>query len=128
MKVSFLHTLEPSEVIIDGFSIPLMFSLRAAAMMEEETGVPYTELVWRLFELPGEDEDKAEPLKMREQAAVVACLIHEGQRAKGEAPQKIADIVDDMSGLHMEQMNELVLGATQEILFKSKRSKSPKNG
>lgn len=128
MNVNFLQSVEPSSVTLDGARVPLFFSLRAAALMEQAAGLPYPTLISRLFQTPDEDGGQPEPLGMEAQSLVIACLIHEGQRAQGQAPDEVTALAEMIGRLHMSQANALILAATQEILLKSSRGKPGKNG
>lgn len=114
-----LKKLEPSFVTIGGTAYPLFFSLRAAAMMEEQLQKPYAEILAEMFQLHDESEPTPPPMAMERQAEVVACLLREGG---------VSVEAEDLKGLHMAQFTELCNGAVKEMMNKMPRGGKRKNG
>lgn len=124
----FLRGMEPSSAELEGGRLPLYFSMRAAAMMEEQLDMDYPDIVAALFQLPDEDGFPAFPLRLNQQARVAACVIQEGQRISGEDAQSLEELEQELTLLHMSEWTRLVAAVTQEILYKSNKGTDSKNG
>lgn len=131
---NILRISEPSSVELLGERIPLFFSLRAAARMEEALEMDYPTILNRLYENEtGEAPDKKtgiaprhKALPLPDQAMVAAIVIVEGEERlrrldPGESWQDAAaDRCNWMLGLHMEDYNLLALAVTREIAYKTR--------
>lgn len=125
---NILRTLEPSSVELLGEHIPLYFSLRAAARMEEALGIDYPQIINRMYELAGPDGEKAKALPICDQAKVMAIVILEGEIAEGKPQDQgwqaaVEELCGQLTGLHMSEFTKLANAVTQEIMFKTSRGK-----
>lgn len=109
--MSLLKRMEPTVVEIDGSKIPLFFSLRAAAEMEERLEKPYPAILDELFQAHAKDDPVPPAMSWPRQAEVIACLI----RAGGIPDVTAVDLME----LHVSQANALCQGAIREILYKT---------
>ncbi len=116
-----LNAIEPSYVTISGVTVPLLFTMRAAAEMERELDMPYVSIISELLAV-GEDGKDLPPMRWDRQAAVIACMI----RAGG----KQVTASDLMDAVHMNDAQELANAAIAEIMRKQPKGKagSEKNG
>lgn len=105
-----LQRLEPTVVQLGDQEIPMLFSLRAAAEMEEKLATPYPQILDELFQRHEEGEPEPPPMPWARQAEVVACLC----RAAGGSTT-----ASELMDLHIAQFNTLCQGALREILFKT---------
>lgn len=121
MPEQILDQLEPSHVTIGGKKYPLLFSMRAAAMMEKELETPYVKIVEEIFRTGDKDKDTGmDPMAWERQAMVISCLM----RAAG------ADVTTDMllDGVRMgDDAQRLCKAAIQEMTRKTPKGKA-KNG
>ena len=134
MAQNILMVSQPSNVELLGERIPLYFSLRAAARMEEALEMDYPTIVKRLFEQEtGEAPDeltgiapKYPALPLIQQAMVAAIVICEGERTEGKLPpdgwmRAAQERRDWMLELHMSDYHKLAVAVTHEILTKTRR-------
>lgn len=115
----FLTKVEPSHVTVAGQDVQLLFTMHAAARMEQELEDDYPALVMEMLRLPKDGGDKlAPPMRLERQAKVVRILMEEcGQDVRDE----------DILTLHMQDFAALARAAQEEILRKSPKS-AKKNG
>ena len=104
-----LRKMEPTVVQLGDQAIPMLFSLRAAAEMEEKLATPYPQILKEIFQQHEEGEPEPPPMPWARQAEVVACLC----RAAGGSVTS-----QELMDLHMTQFNTLCQGALREILYK----------
>lgn len=110
----FLKSIEPTKVTLtDGTELSMLFSLRAAARIEEELEKPYIEVVQNIL---GKDINgvPCTPMSVSDQAVVIACLLQ-------ECGQDVS--VEDLMTLHMTDFTILCNGAIYELFLKSAKSK-----
>ena len=108
-----LGQLEPTICTIGGVEFPMVFSMKAAAMMEEELDTPYPAIVQEM--LGGDEGENAKAMPWARQAAVIACMM----RAAGV--QITAEEL--MGSVHMTEAQGLCNNALAEMVRKQPRAK-----
>jgi len=112
-----LQKMEPTKVQLGDQEIPMLFSLRAAAEMEERLDTPYPQILRELFQQHEEGEPEPPPMAWARQAEVVACLV------RGAGCEMSAETLME---LHITQFNTLCQGALREILYKTPQTSKKK--
>lgn len=111
--VTFLEQWEPSEVEVAGARVRLLFTLRAAARMEQALGRPYGDLVLEMLQIAPDGKATAPAMSVERQAVIVRLLMEEAGQAVTEA---------QLQSLHMLQFSRLARAAQREMLQKLPRS------
>lgn len=107
--VMFMEQWEPSEVEVAGAKVRMLFTLRAAARMEQALGKPYADLVLEMLQIAPEGKEPAPAMGVERQAVIVRLLMEEAGQAVTEA---------QLRGLHMLQFSRLARAAQREMLQK----------
>ena len=108
-SVTFMEQWEPSEVEVAGAKVRLLFTLRAAARMEQALGKPYADLVLEMLQVSPDGTTTAPAMSAERQAVIVRLLMEEAGQAVTEA---------QLQGLHMLQFARLARAALRQMLQK----------
>lgn len=120
--LSIWQQVSPTVVTIDGVEIRMLFTLRAAAILEDALQTDYISMVRELLQAPEEKGLPAPPpMRLTRQAVIVHVLMQ-------EAGEDVS--MEEIKALPMEIFTQLCQGMIQEILCKTPTGKSDvkKNG
>lgn len=116
MQPSFIQQVEPTEVELSGGKVKLLFSLRAAAEIEDAFQAPYLTIVYEALGMDAQGKTAA-PMSLERQARLVQILA----RAGG---QELS--LQELMDMHMADYTALATGTMREIFMKSPRGDKKK--
>lgn len=111
MQPSFIQQVEPTEVELSGGKVKLLFSLRAAAEIEDAFQAPYLTIVYEALGMDAQGKTAA-PMSLERQARLIQILA----RAGG---QELS--LQELMDMHMTDYTALAAGTMREIFMKSPR-------
>ncbi len=116
-----LNMLEPSKATIGGVEVPLLFNMRAAAMMEKELDTPYPQIISEILGEGKEGQD-LKSIPWERQAKFISCMIRAG------GMEIMAEEL--MAAVHMTEAQKLANAAIAEMVRKQPKGKpaAEKNG
>lgn len=114
----FLDMVEPSRARVCGREVKLLFTMHAAARMEQELGADYPALVMEFLRIPPEGDGIAPPMALERQIKVVRILMEECGQEVTEA---------ELAALHMQDFAVLARAAQGDMLRKSPTGSAKKN-
>lgn len=114
-KTFFMQQWAPTTARVCEQDVKLLFSLGAAADMENQLETDYPKIVCEFLRIPTDGgTELAPPMTLKRQAVVIACMM----RAAGE------DIApNDLMQLHMQDFATLSKAAGHEMIAKSPTAK-----
>lgn len=110
-KISFLQKIEPTRVKIMDTTVELLFTMGAAAAMEEAFAQPYLQTVCDMLQAPLESGGALSPPLSIEQQTRLICILAEA--AGQELP------LEELMQLPMADFTLLALAAQTEIITKT---------
>lgn len=117
MQPSFIQQVEPTEVELSGGKVKLLFSLRAAAEIEDAFQAPYLTIVYEALGMDAQGKTAA-PMSLERQARLIQILA----RAGG---QELS--LQELMDMHMTDYAALAAGTMREIFMKSPRGGKKKS-
>ena len=117
MQPSFIQQVEPTEVELSGGKVKLLFSLRAAAEIEDAFQAPYLTIVYEALGMDAQGKTAA-PMSLERQARLIQILA----RAGG---QELS--LQELMDMHMTDYTALAAGTMREIFMKSPRGGKKKS-
>lgn len=110
-NIPFVQKYKPSAVKVAGLTIPLFFTMGAAAEMEAAFGESYLRTINEMLQISmNANEAPPDPMPVRKQAQII-CILAKAGGAEME--------VEDLMGLHTKDFAILARAAQDEILAKS---------
>ena len=119
MEKTFWAMTEPSEWDIDGHRVRMLFTMRAAARLEQLLQARYEEIVFEMLQTDAEGHTGLPPMAIERQAAVVMTLMQ-------EAGEEVT--MAQLMGMHMRTFSALARAAQAEMLLKLPRGDKKKAG
>lgn len=110
-NISFIRKIEPTVVEIEGVQIKLLFTMGAAAAMEDVFAQPYLQTVSDMLQVPMQKGGLLSPPMSIEQQALLISILAEA------AGQKLT--VDALTALPMVSFTQLAQAAQGEIIAKT---------
>lgn len=111
-NVSFVQKYRPSRVEAAGCVIPLLFTMGAAAEMEDAFGESYLRTINQMLQIRMHAGEAApDPMPVRKQAQIICILARAGGCTELT--------VDDLMKLHTKDFAVLARAAQDEIIAKS---------
>ena len=111
MQPSFIQQVEPTEVELSGGKVKLLFSLRAAAEIEDAFQAPYLTIVYEALGMDAQGKTAA-PMSLERQARLIQILARSGG-------QELS--LQELMDMHMTDYTALAAGTMREIFMKSPR-------
>ena len=110
-KISFLRKIRPTEIEVDGVQVRLLFTMGAAAAMEDVFAQPYLQTVCDMLQVPLEMGGRlTPPLSIEQQAQLIVILAE-------AAGQELT--AAELAGLPMVEFTRLAQAAQSEIVDKT---------
>lgn len=111
MERTYWGMAEPSEWLVDGHMVKLLFTLRAAARLESRLGKSYEDIIFEMLQTDAQGS-KLPPMTLERQAQVVLALME-------EAGEQVT--LEQLLGMHMQAFSALARAAQAEMLLKVPR-------